>query len=208
MLSQVGFRPVGIWYKVDPVQFCSGGGSTRTRGWIQRRELPWALGSSPIWPCTLVASTTWSLRPPARALPTICYGLPLRVNVGSVHKVDPRVEGAVDDADRLLVVLGAPGAEHHGAEGKAADLGYRYGRECRCCMPQTIRAPYSAPAVTDHRDGPRDRRGSDRGLRAGASLSDRAQLDGLDEQQQHGHQDVRTHRRHPDPLRPREGTAG
>jgi hypothetical protein len=44
------------------------------------------------------------------------------VDVGGVDDVDARVERAVDDPDRLLVVGVAPGAEHHGAEGEGADL--------------------------------------------------------------------------------------
>ena len=43
---------------------------------IQRRELPNSLGSSPIVPWTLVASTTLSRLPPASALPTISSDSP------------------------------------------------------------------------------------------------------------------------------------
>src|SRR3954467_451134 len=43
---------------------------------IQRLELPNSFGSSPILPWTLVASTTWSRRPPASALPTISSDSP------------------------------------------------------------------------------------------------------------------------------------
>ena len=49
-------------------------------------------------------------------------GLAARVDVGGVDEVDPRVERAVDDRDRLVVVGLAPGAEHHGAEAERADL--------------------------------------------------------------------------------------
>jgi hypothetical protein len=38
------------------------------------------------------------------------------VDVGGVDEVDPGVERAVDDPDRVLVVGVAPGAEHHRAE--------------------------------------------------------------------------------------------
>ena len=38
---------------------------------IQRRVFPNWFGWSPIFPWTFVASTTWSRRPPASALPTI-----------------------------------------------------------------------------------------------------------------------------------------
>src|SRR3954471_18650002 len=43
---------------------------------IQRRELPYSFGSSPIRPWTLVASTTLSRLPPASALPTISSDSP------------------------------------------------------------------------------------------------------------------------------------
>src|SRR3954447_12707926 len=43
---------------------------------IQRRELPYSFGSSPIVPWTLVASTTLSRRPPSSALPTISSDSP------------------------------------------------------------------------------------------------------------------------------------
>jgi hypothetical protein len=38
------------------------------------------------------------------------------VDVGGVDEVDAGVERAVDDADRVVVVGVAPGAEHHRAE--------------------------------------------------------------------------------------------
>ena len=43
-------------------------------------------------------------------------GLAGRVDVGGVDEVDAGIEGAVDDADRVVVVGVAPGAEHHRAE--------------------------------------------------------------------------------------------
>jgi hypothetical protein len=43
---------------------------------IQRRELPRRFGSSPIGMCTLLASTTSSRLPPARALPTMTSDSP------------------------------------------------------------------------------------------------------------------------------------
>ena len=49
-------------------------------------------------------------------------GLAARVDVGGVDEVDAGVERAVDDADRLVVVGVAPGAEHHRAEAERADL--------------------------------------------------------------------------------------
>jgi hypothetical protein len=39
-----------------------------------------------------------------------------RVDVGGVDEVDAGVQGAVDDADGVVVVGVAPGAEHHRAE--------------------------------------------------------------------------------------------
>ena len=47
--------------------------------------------------------------------------LAARVDVRGVDEVDPRVERPVDDADRLVVVRVAPGAEHHRAEAERAD---------------------------------------------------------------------------------------
>jgi hypothetical protein len=49
-------------------------------------------------------------------------GLTGGVDVGGVDEVDPRIEGAVDDADRVVVVGVAPGAEHHRAEAELGDL--------------------------------------------------------------------------------------
>jgi len=45
----------------------------------------------------------------------------LRVDIGGVDEVDPGVERAVDDPDALVVILGAPVAEHHGPEAQLAD---------------------------------------------------------------------------------------
>src|SRR5262249_36744847 len=47
--------------------------------------------------------------------------LPARVHVCGVDEVDPRVQGAVDDAYALVVIGLAPGAEHHRAEAQRAD---------------------------------------------------------------------------------------
>jgi hypothetical protein len=47
--------------------------------------------------------------------------LALRVDVRGVDEVDPRVERAVDDPDRVGVIGVAPGAEHHRAEAQLAD---------------------------------------------------------------------------------------
>ena len=48
-------------------------------------------------------------------------GLPAGVDVGGVDEVDAGVERGVDDADRLVVVRVAPGAEHHRPEAHLAD---------------------------------------------------------------------------------------
>ena len=49
-------------------------------------------------------------------------GLAGRVDVGGVDEVDPGVQRAVDDADRVVLVGVAPGAEHHRAEAELGDL--------------------------------------------------------------------------------------
>ena len=48
-------------------------------------------------------------------------GLAGGVHVGGVDEVDPGVQRAVDDPDALVVVLGAPLAEHHRTEAQLAD---------------------------------------------------------------------------------------
>ena len=59
---------------------------------------------------------------PGEGLAHDLLGLAARVDVGGVDEVDARVEGPVDDVDRLVVVALAPGAEHHRAEAEGADL--------------------------------------------------------------------------------------
>jgi hypothetical protein len=44
------------------------------------------------------------------------FGLAGGVDVGGVDEVDPGIQRGVDDADRVVVVGVAPGAEHHRAE--------------------------------------------------------------------------------------------
>jgi hypothetical protein len=63
---------------------------------------------------SFVARTT-SSRHPFRAWPTISSDSPAEY-VGGVDEVDPGVQGAVDDARRVVVVGVAPGADHHRAE--------------------------------------------------------------------------------------------
>ena len=55
-------------------------------------------------------------------LPDDLLRLAARIDVGGVDEVDPGVERAVDDADGLVVVGLAPGAEHHRPEAQRADL--------------------------------------------------------------------------------------
>jgi hypothetical protein len=50
-------------------------------------------------------------------------GFAARIHVGGVHEIDAGVQGAVDDADALVVILGAPVTEHHGAQ---AEFAHRY----------------------------------------------------------------------------------
>src|ERR1019366_3405504 len=59
---------------------------------------------------------------PGEGLTDDLLGLALRVDVGGVDEVDPRVEGPMDDADRVFVILVTPGAKHHGAEAEFADV--------------------------------------------------------------------------------------
>src|SRR5262249_49503040 len=49
-------------------------------------------------------------------------GLAVRGVVRGVDEVDAGIERRVDDANRLVVVAVAPGAEHHGAEAERRDL--------------------------------------------------------------------------------------
>jgi hypothetical protein len=55
-------------------------------------------------------------------LPDDLLVLPLRVDVGGVDDVDPRVERGVDDPDPILVIGVPPGAEHHRAQAELAHL--------------------------------------------------------------------------------------
>ena len=49
-------------------------------------------------------------------------GLAERVDVGRVDGLMPGLERPVDDADRLIVIGGSPGPEHHGSHAEWADL--------------------------------------------------------------------------------------
>jgi hypothetical protein len=53
------------------------------------------------------------------------FGLTGGVHVGRVDQVDAGLERFADDADRVVVVAVAEGAEHHGAESVRADLDAR-----------------------------------------------------------------------------------
>jgi hypothetical protein len=89
---------------------------------IHRRELPRMLRSSPIDAVDLGREDDVVAAAAGERLGDDLLGLAARVDVGGVDEVDPRVERAVDDPDRLVVVGVAPGAEHHRAEAQRADL--------------------------------------------------------------------------------------
>jgi hypothetical protein len=91
-----------------------------------------------------VASTTSSRRPWI-ALPTISSERPAEEIVGGVDEVDASVEGAVDDADRVVLVVVAPRAEHHGAEGERADLHSRAAEQTVFHHSSLCRSSHAAP---------------------------------------------------------------
>ena len=66
--------------------------------------------------CPLVARITSSRRLPARALPVMTSLSPAEYDIGRVDEVDAVVEGAADDANRVVMVGVAAPAEHHVAE--------------------------------------------------------------------------------------------
>ena len=68
-------------------------------------------------------------------------GLAARIDVGGVDEVDPGIERAVDDPDRLLVVGVAPCAEHHRPEAQRADL-----HSC-VCKPPVVHG-FTAPTAS------------------------------------------------------------
>ena len=43
------------------------------------------------------------------------------VDVGSIDEVDPRIQRAMDDPDRVVMIGVAKGAEHHRAQAQRAD---------------------------------------------------------------------------------------
>ena len=49
------------------------------------------------------------------------FGLTRRVDVGGIDEVDAGVEGGVDDRHAVVLVLVAPGPEHHRPEAQRAD---------------------------------------------------------------------------------------
>src|SRR5664280_1176451 len=49
-------------------------------------------------------------------------GLTRGVDVGGVDEVDAGIEGPVNDADRLVMIGGSPGPEHHGPQAQRADF--------------------------------------------------------------------------------------
>src|SRR5262245_17498746 len=62
------------------------------------------------------------IAPAAQCLADDLFRLAARVHVRGVDEVDPGVQGAVDDADRLVVIRVAPRAEHHRAEAQRGDM--------------------------------------------------------------------------------------
>src|SRR4051794_2115478 len=81
-----------IWYR-SIQSVCSRRRLFSTSLTIQRRELPNSLGSSPIGPCTLVASTTLSRRP-LSALPTISSDSPREYTSAVSMKLIPASSAA------------------------------------------------------------------------------------------------------------------
>ncbi len=53
-------------------------------------------------------------------LPDNLFGFAERIDIRGIEKIDARIDGAADDADRVFVVGVAHRAEHHGAESKLA----------------------------------------------------------------------------------------
>src|ERR1035437_2280471 len=111
------------------------------------------------------------------------FGLTRGVDVGGIDKVDAGIESPVNDADRLVVIRGPPGPEHHGPEAEWAyfDTGATKStkfhgpivaaypvRGTRCCVPRAgysvLRAPCgllghgtaarSSPASQSAKPGP------------------------------------------------------
>jgi len=80
------------------------------------------LGSSPIPPWTSGGEHDVGAAAAGERLPDDLFRLALRVDVRGVDEVDARVQGAVDDPHRVVVVGVAPGAEHHRPEAERADL--------------------------------------------------------------------------------------
>jgi hypothetical protein len=87
--------------------------------------------------------------------------LAARVHVGCVDEVDARIERAVDDPDRLVVVALAPRPEHHRAEAERAHVhaGVREGAQlhrAHTLAPTQGRdrtAPASSPPSAAHAAG-------------------------------------------------------
>jgi hypothetical protein len=61
------------------------------------------------------------IAPPPQRLADDDLGLALGVDVGCVDEGDAGVQRPMDDLDAVVVVLGAPVAEHHGAEAECTD---------------------------------------------------------------------------------------
>src|SRR5271165_1804141 len=89
-------------------------------------------------------------------------------DIGGVDEVDSGLQRAVDDTDALLVILGAPVAEHHGPEAQLTDRDAGASQTPLLhCVVLLIRLPASAGRSS--RDEP-DRRCA--GARAGDRVGD------------------------------------
>ena len=84
--------------------------------------------------------------PAGQRLADDLLGLAGRVDVGGVDEVDPRVERAVDDPDRVVVVGVAPVAEHHRAEAQGVTL-TPVAPRVRCSTPDRLLTRLSQAAA-------------------------------------------------------------
>src|ERR1035437_6551695 len=68
-------------------------------------------GQNDLFPCGLCQGLSDDL-----------LGLTRGVDVGGVDEVDAGIESPVNDADRLVMIGGSPGPEHHGPQAQWADF--------------------------------------------------------------------------------------
>ena len=76
------------------------------------------------WAAVAEANTLASGLPASafQSLPDDFFRLSLAIPVGRVDEIDPRVQGPVDDPDRIVVVGIPTRAEHHRTQTVCADL--------------------------------------------------------------------------------------